>query len=292
VTSTNPRVTFPFGNTVKFPPLKKNGESTGSIRVALNGATGLEEAEFQISIVAPELQLPTGLHVTATHRVNYNEVAASSATETVESPNHGWTIGGNDVALPNVEAFRRRALSATQHVFFGPDNNGQGDDRKASLPDEQFMVSPVLQVGTAPFTISFEHRFAFEFTVSANPATPQGAWDGGVIEISTDGGATWVDIGAPLYNGKTTALTNAPIGANRPAFINRSANWPAFVTTPTLNLGTAYANQSVRIRFRIGADDSTGAPGWDIDNIVFSGLVNTPFTSLVGQTTICSTERQ
>jgi hypothetical protein len=289
VTSTNPNVTFPFGKTVKFPPLQKSGTTTGSIRVALSGAAGLEAADFAISIDAPELALPSGLNVSATHRVNYNDVAASSSTETVESLNHGWTIGGNAVALPNVEAFQRRALSATQHVFFGPDNNGQVDDRKESLPDEQFMVSPALQVGTGPLTVSFRHRFAFEFTANPNPAVPQGAWDAGVIEISTDGGATWADIGAPLYNGKTTALTNAPIGANRPAFVNRSANWPAFVTTPILNLGTAYANQSVRIRFRIGADDSTGAPGWDIDDIAIGGLLNTPFASLVGQTTVCST---
>ena len=76
VTSTNPHVTFPFGNTVKFPPLHKNGDSMGSIRVALNGASGLEAAEFEISIVAPELELPSGLNVTATHRVNYDDVPA------------------------------------------------------------------------------------------------------------------------------------------------------------------------------------------------------------------------
>ncbi len=47
VTSTNPHVTFPFGTTVKFPPLQKAGNSTGSIRVALNGAAGLEAADFR-----------------------------------------------------------------------------------------------------------------------------------------------------------------------------------------------------------------------------------------------------
>jgi hypothetical protein len=29
-----PHVIFPFGNTVRFPPLQKHGESTGQIRVA------------------------------------------------------------------------------------------------------------------------------------------------------------------------------------------------------------------------------------------------------------------
>jgi hypothetical protein len=59
-----------------------------------------------------------------------------------------------------------------------------------------------------------------------------------------------------------------------------------------LNVGAAYANQTVRIRFRIGADDSTGAPGWDIDNIVIGGLTNTPFTSFVPQVVACTTAQQ
>jgi hypothetical protein len=59
-----------------------------------------------------------------------------------------------------------------------------------------------------------------------------------------------------------------------------------------LNLGTTYANQTVRIRFRIGADESTGAPGWDIDDIVIGGLTNLPFSSLVGDTAVCTTSMQ
>jgi hypothetical protein len=39
----------------------------------------------------------------------------------------------------------------------------------------------------------------------------------------------------------------------------------------------------VQIRFRIGADEGTGAPGWDIDDIAITGITNTPFTSLVAQ---------
>jgi hypothetical protein len=175
-------------------------------------------------------------------------------------------------------------------VFFGPDNNGQTDGIKADGPDEQSLVSPVLNVGAGPLTISFEHRFAFEFTANANPAVPQGAWDAGVVEISTDGGANWAPIGSTpgFYNGATNGVTSAPIGTNRPAFVNRNTGWPNF-SAASLNLGTTYANQQVRIRFRIGADESTGNPGWDIDNIAIGGLTNTPFASLVSQTGVCST---
>lgn len=296
VTSSNPHVTFPFGNIVKFPPLQKNGDSTGSIRVAVNGASGLEAADFQISIEAPELELPSGLNVSAMHRVNYNEVTAASATESVESPNNGWTISGDPVALPNITSWQRRALSANRHVWWGPDNNGQIDGIKDSVPDQQMLISPTLQVGSGPLTISFQHRFAFEFdTVTPAPPAPPipviRNWDGGIVEISTDNGATWTDIGTAAYNGSTFAGTSAPIGAGRPAFVGRNTGWPNFIGA-ALNLGTTYANQQVKIRFRVGADESTGAPGWEIDDIVIGGLTNTPFTALVGSTGVCTTERQ
>ena len=275
LTSTNPNVTFPNGNVLSFPPVQKNDTSTGSIRVAVNGAAGLEATDFQIAIDSPELGLPP-FNVTSTHRVNYDEVLAGSATETVESPNPGWTAAGDPITAPNIDKWQRRALSPTQHVWWGPDNNGQTDGVKADLPDEQSLVSPSMSIGAAPLVISFTHRYAFE----------GGNWDGGVVEISTNGGATWTDIGIGSYNGVTNAATSAPIGSSRPAFVARNVGWPLFVNT-VLNLGTTYAGQNALIRFRIGADESTGSPGWDIDNIAITGLTNTPFTALVGESGSC-----
>ena len=278
LTSSNPHVTFPQGNVVDFPPLQKYGESTGSIHVAVNGAVGLESTDFNIAIDAPELGLSSPLNVTSTHRVNYDESPATSATESVEAANHGWTVSGDATTSPNINAWQRRALSPTQHVFWGPDNNGQTDGEKADLPDEQILVSPTMHVGTGPLVITFRHRFSFEAT----------GWDGGVVEISTNGGASWTDIGTGAYNGKTNGVTTAPIGVNHPAFVNRMVGWPNFAGV-TLSLGAAYANQDVQIRFRIGADESAGAPGWDIDDISVSGITDTPFTSLVPEVSACST---
>ncbi|HEX6158971.1 MAG TPA: peptidase M36, partial [Thermoanaerobaculia bacterium] len=225
---------------------------------------------------SPELGVPS-FNVVATHRVNYDDVAAASATDSVEASNPGWTVSGDAAALPNVYGWQRRALSPTQHVWWGPDNNGQRDGVKLDLPDEQILTSPVLSVGSGPLVISFTHRFSFE----------NGGWDGGVIELSNDGGATWVDIGVGSYNGSTSVATNAPIGAGRPAFVNRMTGWPNFANV-TRTLGTTYANQNVQIRFRVGSDDSTGAPGWQIDNIAISGLTNTPFGGLVAEAAACS----
>jgi hypothetical protein len=110
---------------------------------------------------------------------------------------------------------------------------------------------------------------------------------GGFIDITTNGGATWTDIGVGSYNGTTNAVTSSPLGTNHPAFVNRMVGWPNFATV-TRNLGTAFANQTVQIRFRIGADESTGAPGWDIDNVTITGITTTPFTALVAETGSCT----
>ena len=278
ITSSNPHVTFPFGNTVVFPPLQKLNVSTGSVVVALNGAAGMETTDFSLSVSAPELGLSDGLNTVLTHRINYDDTAAISTTETVESANPGWSIEGGATTMPNVLSWQRRTLSETQHVFWGPDNNGQTDGQKADLPDEQSLVSPIIHVGAGPLVVSFRHRFSFE----------NGGWDGGVVELSANGGASWTDIGVGAYNGSTNANTSSPLGKSHPAFVNRMTGWPNFANV-TLSVGTAYANQDVRIRFRIGADETTGAPGWDIDDVTVSAITNTPFAALVANAATCPT---
>jgi hypothetical protein len=43
------------------------------------------------------------------------------------------------------------------------------------------------------------------------------------------------------------------------------------------------AGKKVKVRFRVGTDDGTGAPGWDIDDVAFGGITNKPFGTLVDQ---------
>jgi len=279
-TSDNPHVTFPNGNKVNVPPMNKGAAGSASIAVALAGAVGIENVKFTVAIDAPDLALSTPYTVETSYRVNYDELANSSATETFEESNPNWTIVGDPTIAPNIQSWQRRALTVDNHVAYGPDNNGQLDDTKGSMPDDQYLVSPVLSVGGGSLGISFRHRFNFEAT----------GWDAGVIELSNDGGATWVDIGTGKYNGTTNNATSSSIGILRPAFVNRMttpAIWPDFANV-TLNPVVAFSNQDVLVRFRIGADDSTGSPGWDIDDIAVTGLTNTPFISLVPNAGVCT----
>jgi len=73
-------------------------------------------------------------------------------------------------------------------------------------------------------------------------------------------------------------VAGGPLGGRR-AYTGRIAGYPNS-TTVTVNLGTTFANQDVRVRFRVGSDDNTGAFGWELDNFVFNGLTNKPFVSV------------
>ena len=75
--------------------------------------------------------------------------------------------------------------------------------------------------------------------------------------------------------------------AERSAYTGRSAGWPALQDV-TVNLGAAFAGQTVRFRFLIGTDLAAGGAGWEIDDIAVAGISNTPFPGLVAQRTACS----
>jgi hypothetical protein len=104
--------------------------------------------------------------------------------------------------------------------------------------------------------LRFNHAFGFE--------DGGGAWDGGVVEYSTDDGATWVDAG-PLfvdngYTGTLLALTGNPL-TGRDAFVRESNGY----ISSRVDLGSL-SGQQVRFRFRIGTDGASGDYGWFIDD--------------------------
>ena len=87
----------------------------------------------------------------ATTGLYYDETPMSSATDDVESATPSWEEAGT---IPDIWS---RALNSagTSHVWKGVDF-GAASDTSIASPDLQ--VSP-----TDPFTISFTHRYRFEF---------------------------------------------------------------------------------------------------------------------------------
>ena len=124
-------------------------------------------------------------------------------------------------------------------------------------------------------TLSFWHYFETD-----------AIYDGGVVEITTDGGATWQDAGPYMVrNGYNSSISPAnTILANRQAFTGSSGG--AFIQT-VLSL-TGFAGTTARIRFRFSSDNAVGGDGWYIDDVLLkneSGIVSLG-TALSGSTVL------
>ncbi|QUV84412.1 S8 family serine peptidase [Chloracidobacterium aggregatum] len=114
-------------------------------------------------------------------------------------------------------------------------------------------------------------------------------WDGGVLEISINGGP-FQDIlaaGGSFVTGGYNATLNggSPIGG-RQAWTGNSGG---YITT-TVNLPGS-GSRTVILRFRMGSDSIIGAPGWRIDTLTVQdgfqccGIVTAPNVTFTGQTT-------
>ena len=271
VTSSNPGVNFPAGNVITFATSDPLDTVTGTIAVEGLGLSGVQASDYTITFSDPGTS--NGLSGTAHHyaKLNVDEVAAGSKNEDFESKAPVWTKGF-DAAFGNYAPWTLTNDGA-DHLF-------HADDFVA--PSDQYLISPSLTVSTGTnFVVNFQHRHSFEFDGGGN-------YDGGRIEISTNGGGSWTSIGATAYNG---TLVNYSGNANPlrglTAFVAQSAGYPGFVTT-NLDLGTTYQGQTVQVRFRIASDNAQGAAGWDIAAVNFTGIDNTPFTSLVADPGPCS----
>jgi len=112
----------------------------------------------------------------------------------------------------------------------------------------------------------FRHAFGFETNVNIYN-------DGGKIEYSINGGATWLDASSLFddgrgYNGSLATGTTNPDAGN-PAFVNVSHGY----VSSRYDL-SSLAGQNVRVRFRMTSNNSLAGPlGWYIDDISIHSCV-------------------
>ncbi|MEQ1908159.1 MAG: FG-GAP-like repeat-containing protein [Vicinamibacterales bacterium] len=135
-----------------------------------------------------------------------------------------------------------------RHELYANDTPAAASDTTASMTNSYTLPANAY--------LRFDHSFFFEQEFSS--------WDGGVVEYSADGGASWVDAGALFdavgYNGALNVSTNPLTG--RAAFVRSSHGYVASRATLA-----SLAGQSVRFRWRMGLDNSVDAGGWWLDDI-------------------------
>ncbi|WP_225408769.1 myxosortase-dependent M36 family metallopeptidase [Stigmatella hybrida] len=277
VTSSDPGVTLANGGLLTFPAIQPFASATVDVGVSLNGPQEVRILTFQVAYRDAEQSIPGDRTAAFQVRANTDDALNASASDDFEANVSPWTVG-RDPNLGDYYPWFRYEETANEHYFYGVD---------APETADIYLISPPLQVSASgSFSFTFDHRYAFEY--GADDFGDLYFFDGGVIEISTDGGLTWADIGAQASPGYDAVLESG--GDNpleqREAFAGVSADYPAWIPA-TVNLGSSFAGQTVRIRFRIGTDLAVGSVGWDVENVSFSGITNTPFNKLVAETEQC-----
>jgi Fungalysin metallopeptidase (M36)/Ig-like domain CHU_C associated/Fungalysin/Thermolysin Propeptide Motif len=196
----------------------------------------------------------TGTYFTPTSLLSETVPATMPASWT---PTTTVPAGGNLWTISNAQT------NSAPNAFFTA-NETISTDKRLELTS-----GILLPAGASVYhKLNFWHRFNTE-----------DGWDGGVVEISTNDGATWTDLGANMLTNKYNGILGAGAGnnlSNRNAFTGLI---PAFINT-TLNL-TPYAGQTAKIRFRFASDDNTAgtgaSTGWFVDDI---NLINTASVSM------------
>jgi hypothetical protein len=173
-------------------------------------------------------------------------------TDDFESGAPGWTHSGTGDTW---------ALSTVRS--YSPANSFHANDPATS--SDQRLVSPAVVLPTdLPLTLQFWNWQLMEDRTG-------GCYDGGLVEISTDDGATWTHLPNALmltdpYDGPVTGLGNLDgwcddLGA------------PSTVWKKAVVDIDAYAGQTARFRFRLGSDTSVSREGWYVDDVKVQSCV-------------------
>ncbi len=154
---------------------------------------------------------------------------------------------------------------ATTNPDSAPNSAFLGDT--AVISDKRLDSRPIA-ISSASAQVSFRNRYDFEFSMGT-------FWDGGVLEVSVNGGAFVDVIDASIsngtfvsggYNGTLSGIADNPL-ASQPAWSSSSGGY----VTSTINLNASLQGATIVLRWRCGTDQNTGAPGWWVDNLTVTG---------------------
>ena len=220
-----------------------------------------------------ELKIQLGDMLTGDTIVCTYEVAVTSApftyvdfTDNVENGINNWVVSSNaGIQLWTVNATN---VYDGAYAWFVPNTNSATDVRLTS--------ANAFEITESNARLSFWH--AFETEVNR---------DGGNVEVSIDGGNTWIDQRQNFVkNGYNGILLNDFLDGDQGFTANRNEYKESVIEL------SDYEGESILFRFRFSSNASVSGDGWYIDNIKLYGnyreVVNEACVSSVLDENVCS----
>ena len=218
--------------------------------IGTSGITAADCQEVQDAVDATEMnQQPTVCPATEAPVCPAGQSPTNLFFDDLEAGGGNWSVGA-DVGTPDWLRGNLYATSGVYHLI--------GFDVPTVSDHYTYMNTDVaLPAGSTPY-LHFNHAYAFD---SFEAET----YDGGVIEYSSTGGASWTDAGSLFthngYDGAIDTRYGNPL-AGQQAFVASSNGY----MSSRLDL-SLLAGQNARFRFRIGTDSTAAARGWSIDDV-------------------------
>jgi hypothetical protein len=251
------------GQAANATTLQVVGGGNANYGTIANGQTVIQPVSYTVPNNA------CGSLLTLTFNVN-SSLGAVVLTRTIAlgAPNVTYSENFDGVTAPAFPAGWTAASEAGGVTFV---NSTTTPD---TAPNAAFALDPTTVGGATSITSPSTAITAQAATVTfRNNFNTEPDWDGGVLEISIGAGA-FTDIvtaGGSFVTGgyNSTIPTN---GANNPLNGRRAwtGNSAGYITT-TAFLPPGAAGQTVRLRWRFGADDNTAMVGWFVDTISVVG---------------------
>lgn len=243
------------GGTVSYGTIANGGAASNQIRYTIPAASACGSA-LNMTINVTSSLGPVSF--TRTLILGSPNTTLSQNFDSVAAPAFpaGWTAVAESGGLNFVNSTLFADSAPNSAFAANPTTIGGGTS----------LTSPAIAIAASAAIVNFRNRYDTEVS-----------WDGGVLEISINGGA-FQDIitagGSFLQNGYNGILFAN--GVNNP-LAGRSAwngNSNGFITS-SVRLPAAAAGQNVQLRWRFGADDNTTGvgpnPGWSIDSVTVVG---------------------
>ncbi len=190
-------------------------------------------------------------------------------TDDIEGDVTDWMTPPDPLGLGNTWAQSTVRFNSGANSFLAVDQN---------MSSDQYLISPAITLPAAdqsPITLSF---WNFQNIEARSGTGIDACWDGGLLEVSTDGGANFVQVQntrllTDPYNGTTFVQTASPISGLEAWCADDIVSASGVQETVQVVDLDELAGQTVQFRFRLGTDNAAGDEGWYIDDVTVQGCV-------------------